>query len=78
MDKRKEEQMERMQQAVQSAQNKADAIISYGAGGGIIGISLADIATTAQSVGIILGCLVVAVRLVHDGLNLWKTHFKKK
>ena len=59
------------QEVVQSA-------ISYGSGGGLVGLaSLADIANTAQSIALILGCLVVAVRLVHDTVALIRYVLKK-
>jgi hypothetical protein len=44
-----------------------DSAVSYGSGAGLfVFASLADIATVAQQVGIILGCLVVAIRLISD------------
>lgn len=59
------------QEAVQSA-------VSYGSGGGLIGLaSLPDLAHFAQDWAIILGCLVVAVRLIHDAIALVR-FIKKK
>lgn len=49
----------------------ADSMTSYAIGGGSVFIaSLVEVATYAQSIAIILGCLVVAIRLVHDSVRL--------
>ena len=63
--------IEQKQEIVQSA-------ISYTGGATMLGAaSLADLASTAQSVGLILGCLVIAVRLAHDIIALVR-FIKKK
>jgi hypothetical protein len=63
---------------LEQKQHIVDSAISYGAGGGLfVFASLADIATVAQQLGIILGCLVVAVRLVSDVRKLF-SEMKKK
>lgn len=49
---------------------KVDSIASYSIGGSAIAISLADISTLAQHVALILGCVVVAIRVIHDGIGL--------
>lgn len=49
---------------------KTEAISSYSIGASAIAISLADISTIAQHVALILGCIVVAIRVVHDGIGL--------
>jgi hypothetical protein len=48
------------------------SIASYGLGGGLITLSLSDMAAKAQQIAIILGCLVVAVRLIHDVIALYR------
>lgn len=50
--------------------DKIEAAASYSIGGSAIAISLADISTMAQHVALILGCIVVAIRVVHDGIGL--------
>ena len=56
----------------------AQSAISYGSGGGLLAFaSLADLANAASQVAIILGCLVVAIRLVHDAVALFR-FLKKK
>jgi hypothetical protein len=56
--------LDQKQEAIQS-------VTSYGIGAGMAGFAtLADIASTAQSLAIIGGCLVVAIRLIHDGVAL--------
>lgn len=58
--------IEQKHEMVQSA-------ISYGTGGGLIGLApLADAASAAQSWALILGCIVVAIRLIHDGIALYR------
>ena len=47
-------------------QQKLDAIISYGGGGGLVVWSFADLATIAQQVGMIIGCAVMAFKLFRD------------
>ena len=52
-------------------QETAQSVISYSAGGGLVGFaSLSDIASYAHQWAIILGCMVVAVRLAHDAIKL--------
>jgi len=47
------------------------SVQSYAIGsGGVMLASLVHIADYAQALAIILGCVVVTVRLVHDGLRL--------
>lgn len=56
-----------------------DSAVSYTAGGGLfVFASLADIATVAQQVGIILGCAVVIIRLVSDVKKLIDQFSNKK
>lgn len=51
---------------------------SYAVGGGTLTFaSLVDIASVAQQLAIILGCAVVAIRLIHDSLKLWRAWRKK-
>ena len=57
---------------VEQKTHGVDSIVSYAAGGGLFAFSsFAEIVTYAQQIGIILGCLVVLVRLVHDGMKLY-------
>lgn len=59
-------------------QNHQDSVASYGIGGmSIIVAYLADIAVVAQQLAIIFGCLVVAIRLLHDGLKLYRDWIKR-
>lgn len=65
------EMAEQKQEMIQSA-------ISYGGGSGLIGLAtLADVANMAQAVGLILGCVVIAIRAIHDAINLYR-FIKKK
>lgn len=50
---------------------KIDSVVSYSIGGSAIAISLADISTVAQHVALILGCVVVIIRVIHDAIGLW-------
>lgn len=51
----------------------AESGISYSIAGGIpIAANLADIASTAQSIAIILGCGVIFLRLIYDGFKLYR------
>ena len=63
-----------MQDKIQQLMHKQEVVqsaISYGGGASVVGfMSLADVASVAQSMGIILGCLVIAVRLIHDFIAL--------
>ena len=48
-------------------QQKVDALLSYGGGGGLALASwLANLATVAQQVGMIIGCAVMAFKLYRD------------
>lgn len=50
-----------------------DSATSYGLGWmALMLASLSDIAAAAQAVTVVLACLVVLVRLVYDGLKLWR------
>lgn len=50
-----------------------DSGISYAVGGGsIFALQLADVAETAQSLAIILGCALVAIRLISDTIKLYR------
>ena len=52
-------------------QENVESVQSYLIGGaGITLASLADVANAFQSVAIIIGCFVVAVRLIHDAVRL--------
>lgn len=54
-------------------QETAESIASYSIGGGAAAVvNLADIAETAQQLTIILACLVVVIRLIHDGIRLYR------
>ena len=74
-----------MQQKIQKvidanpkAIQSVDSGLSYAGGAGLFGFaSLADLATVAQQVGMILGCLVIFVKLLHDVIMLRKD-FKKE
>jgi hypothetical protein len=49
------------------------AAVSYGSGMLAVVLGhLLEIATWAQAIAVILGCLVVAVRLAHDVLRLYR------
>lgn len=52
-------------------QETVDSMQSYVIGGtGITLASLADVASAFQSIAIILGAIVVAIRLIHDAVRL--------
>ncbi len=51
------------------------ALVSYGIGLG--SITIAQVAETAHTLTIFAGLLVVSVRLVHDGVRLYR-YLKKK
>lgn len=54
-------------------QEAIDSITSYGVGGTAFTIAtLADIAGVAQAITVILACIVVAIRLIHDSVRLWR------
>ena len=53
-------------------------IKAYAVGfGSIFGFSLADVAQTAQQIGVIFGALVVFVTLLHRILLFWRDIVKK-
>lgn len=52
-----------------------DSVLSYGGGSTLIVASLSDIATFAQQVGIILGCLLVVIKLIYDIMKLRRDFF---
>lgn len=59
-------------------QETLDSATSYGVG--TLGISmgtLLDVSQAAQAIALILGCFVVLIRLVHDGMNLYRAWKKK-
>ena len=59
--------IDKIQNTLEHKQEGVQSVISYGTGGGMIGFaSLADLAHAAQSLGLILGCAVIGVRLMHD------------
>lgn len=63
---------------LQQKQEVIQSTISYASGGSLIGLaSLADIAQQAQAWALILGCIVVAIRLVHDLIALIRFIQKK-
>lgn len=63
---------------LEQKQEMVQSVISYGAGGGMVSFaSLADVASVAQSMGLILGCLVILIRLIHDAISL-KRFVKKE
>jgi hypothetical protein len=63
----------------QHIQHILDSGASYVGGGVLIfGVPLADIADTAQAIGVILGVFVIGVKLVYDLLKLRRDFFKKK
>lgn len=49
-----------------------DSAASYGIGGSAIVLSLAEIATIAQHIALILGCIIVVIRLIHDAIGLYR------
>lgn len=58
---------------LQQHHESIDSAVSYGVGAAGIALSNIDIvAHTAQSVALILGAVVVAVRLVHDLIRLYR------
>ena len=62
-----------MQHSLSQKQETIQSAVSYATGGGMVGVStLVDVANVAQSLGLILGCLVIAVRLVHDAIGLYR------
>lgn len=57
----------------------AESGTSYLIAGGVpVAANLADIASTAQSVAIILGCGVIFFRLIYDGIKLYRYLREKK
>lgn len=60
-------------------QNKLDSAASYIGGTSLIAVSsLADIATIAQQLGMILGFIVIAVKLVYDVIKFKREIIDKK
>ncbi len=51
---------------------KIDSVTSYSIGGCAIALSLADVSTVAQELAMIFGCVVVIIRVIHDGIGLWR------
>ena len=47
-----------------------DSIASYSIGGTAIALSLANVASAAGQIAMILGCVVVIIRVVHDVVKL--------
>ena len=47
-----------------------DSIASYSIGGTAIVLSLANIASVAGQIAMILGCIVVVIRVIHDVVKL--------
>jgi len=55
------------QESPHTFQQKLDALLSYGGGGGLTLASfLADLSTIAQQLGMIIGCAVMAFKLYRD------------
>lgn len=58
---------------VDQSHETAQSVTSYAIGGGGAFIAtLVDISHTAQALAIIIGCIVVAIRLVHDSVRLYR------
>ena len=58
---------------VERQQDVAQAAVSYSIGCATpILCYLADLAETAQALGIIGGCLIVGIRLIHDAIALYR------
>ncbi len=54
-------------------QQTIDSATSYTIGGtGLLISQLTDVATFAQAITVILACVVVAIRLVHDAVKLYR------
>lgn len=53
-------------------QETINGVTSYSIGGSAIALSLANISTLAQQVALILGCVVVIIRVVYDGIALYR------
>ena len=65
--------MSDISQHMQGKQETLDSAVSYTVGGGGAAIaSLVEISNVAQSIAIVLGCIVVAIRLVHDAVRLYR------
>lgn len=59
-------------------QDMVDSATSYAAGGGIVVASkLMEVGHAAQAIGLVLGCLIVAVKLAHDIVKFYR-YLKKK
>lgn len=63
-----------MQQHAQAAQQKVETVsatLSYTAGGaGVGGSLLMDAANYAEAWALILGCMILFLRLIYDGVRL--------
>lgn len=59
-------------------QHLLDSSLSYIGGGSMIALSFAEIATIAQQLGAIVGCIVVCIKLFYDIQRIIKSHRKKK
>lgn len=58
-------------QTLQQVQEIKQSVLSYGVGGGgALLSSMLNVADYFQAIGIMLGCLVIFVRLVHDVIRL--------
>lgn len=61
----------RLGRRMNNSSEATQACISYLTGGGIaLTALLSDLASVAQELAIIVGCLVVFIRFVHDAINL--------
>lgn len=65
--------MDRIIKHAHQGSETVQSVVSYGLGGGVsIAAILADVANYAQAIGIILGCLVIFIRFIHDGIRLYR------
>lgn len=50
-----------------------ESVISYGiGGGGALTAYLMDASQIAQAIAIIIGCIVISIRLIHDAVKLYR------
>ena len=64
---------------IEQKQTILDSGSSYLVGGGVFALAnLADLATLAQQIGMILGAALVVVKLVYDLMKLKRDFFSKK
>lgn len=50
-----------------------ESLVSYGiGGGGALIATLVDISNAAQAAAIIVGCIIVCIRAVHDSVKLYR------